>query len=52
LNKKASNDQHLLAVMQKAFDKGHTSHMDTEKMIDWIKQELQTGYRLEDNKAL
>lgn len=48
-----SNDQHVLSVIQKAYDKGQQGNMDTDKMIDWLKQELQTGYTIDNNqKAL
>lgn len=35
--------EHVLSVLQKAFDKGQQGDMDTTKMIQWLQQELQTG---------
>lgn len=48
-----SKEQYVLSVIQKAYDKGQQGDMDTDKMIDWLKQELQTGYALnQSRKAL
>jgi Ca2+-binding EF-hand superfamily protein len=38
--------------MQKAFDKGQQGNMDTNKMLSWLKQELQSEYTLQNEKAL
>lgn len=46
-----SKEQYVLSVIQKAYDKGQQGDMDTDKMIDWLKQELQTGYAIKQ-KAL
>ncbi|MCM2604314.1 hypothetical protein NDQ57_06315 [Rossellomorea marisflavi] len=35
--------EHVLSVLQKAFDKGQQGDMDTTKMIQWLEQELQSG---------
>ncbi|MEW4225593.1 hypothetical protein [Rossellomorea marisflavi] len=35
--------EHVLSVLQKAFDKGQQGDMDTSKMIQWLEQELQSG---------
>lgn len=35
--------EHVLSVLQKAFDKGQQGDMDTTKMIQWLQQELQSG---------
>lgn len=35
--------EHVLSVLQKAFDKGQQVDMDTTKMIQWLQQELQSG---------
>ncbi|MEW5568722.1 hypothetical protein [Rossellomorea marisflavi] len=35
--------EHVLSVLQKAFDKGQQGDMDTAKMIQWLEQELQSG---------
>ncbi|WP_179884900.1 hypothetical protein [Bacillus sp. AFS015802] len=40
------NNQHILNVIQKAFDKGQQGNMDTDTMIHWLKQELQSGYTI------
>ncbi|MCA1065422.1 hypothetical protein QTG56_06825 [Rossellomorea sp. AcN35-11] len=45
-----SKDQYVLSVIQKAYDKGQQGNMNTDKMIDWLKQELQTGYTLSQNR--
>jgi Ca2+-binding EF-hand superfamily protein len=37
-------ERHLLTLMQKAFDKANQSNIDTNQMINWLKQELQTQY--------
>ncbi|MGD6850046.1 hypothetical protein [Rossellomorea aquimaris] len=48
-----SKEQYVLSVIQKAYDMGQQGDMDTDKMIDWLKQELQTGYALnQSRKAL
>jgi hypothetical protein len=47
-----SKEQYVLSVIQKAYDKGQQGDMNTDKMIDWLKQELQTGYALNQRKAL
>ncbi|WP_406686087.1 hypothetical protein [Rossellomorea vietnamensis] len=48
-----NKEQYVLSVIQKAYDKGQQGDMDTGKMIDWLKQELQTGYTLNQRgKAL
>ena len=48
-----SKEQHVLSVIQKAYDKGQQGNMDADKMIDWLKQELQDGYALsQSGKAL
>ncbi|MGG4166092.1 hypothetical protein ABEW00_01195 [Rossellomorea vietnamensis] len=48
-----SKDQHVLSLIQKAYDKGQQGNMDTDKMIDWLKQELQNGFSLnQSEKAL
>jgi Ca2+-binding EF-hand superfamily protein len=52
LNKKVSKEQHVLSVMQKAFDKGHQGNMDANKMLNWLKQELQSEYTIQNEKAL
>ncbi|MCA1055151.1 hypothetical protein LCM10_09140 [Rossellomorea aquimaris] len=52
MNKKVSKEQHLLSVMQKAFDKGQQGNMDANKMLNWLKQELQTEYTFQSEKAL
>jgi hypothetical protein len=49
---KISKEQHVLSVMQKAFDKGQQGNMDADKMLNWLKQELQTEYTLQSTKAL
>jgi hypothetical protein len=35
--------EHVLSILQKAFDKGQQGDMDTMKMIQWLQQELQSG---------
>lgn len=52
LNQKVSKEQHVLTVMQKAFDKGQQGNMDADKMLDWLKQELLTEYTFQNTKAL
>ncbi|WP_156030203.1 hypothetical protein [Rossellomorea vietnamensis] len=53
LNRNSSTEQYVLSVIQKAYDKGQQGDMDTDKMISWLKQELQTGYALtQSRKAL
>jgi Ca2+-binding EF-hand superfamily protein len=52
LNKKVSKEQHVLSVMQKAFDKGQQGNMDANKMLTWLKQELQSEYTIHNEKAL
>ncbi|MFI8687652.1 hypothetical protein [Rossellomorea sp. NPDC077527] len=48
-----NNDQHILNVIQKAFDKGQQGNMDTNTMIHWLKQEIKSGYKIDTNqKAL
>jgi hypothetical protein len=48
-----NKEQYVLSVIQKAYDKGQQGDMDTDKMIDWLKEELQTGYGLnQSQKAL
>ena len=48
-----NNNQHILTLIQKAFDKGQQGNMDTDKMIHWLKQELQSEYTIDQNqKAL
>ncbi|BCB05892.1 hypothetical protein [Bacillus sp. KH172YL63] len=46
-------NHHILNVIQQAFDKGQQGNMDTNSMIHWLKQELQSGYSIDENqKAL
>ncbi|MBN8193740.1 hypothetical protein JI667_16440 [Bacillus sp. NTK074B] len=53
MKRNESNDQHILNVIQKAFDRGQQGNMDTNTMIHWLKQELQSGYTINTNqKAL
>lgn len=52
MNEKVSKEQHVLSVMQKAFDKGQQGNMDSSKMLQWLKQELQTEYVFQNEKAL
>ncbi|QTC40506.1 hypothetical protein I7V34_15175 [Bacillus sp. V3] len=52
MNNKVSKEQHVLSVMQKAFDKGQQGNMDANKMLNWLKQELQSEYTLQNEKAL
>jgi Ca2+-binding EF-hand superfamily protein len=53
LKEKVSKDQHILTVIQKAFDKGQQGDIDTNSMIHWLKQELQSGYKMNNSeKAL
>jgi Ca2+-binding EF-hand superfamily protein len=52
LNKKVSKEHHVLSVMQKAFDKGQQGNMDANKMLNWLKQELQAEYTFQNEKAL
>ncbi|WP_156509858.1 hypothetical protein [Rossellomorea aquimaris] len=53
MKRETSNEQHVLSVMQKAFDKGQQGNMDANKMLHWLKQELQTAYTFNNNeKAL
>ncbi|SCC24722.1 hypothetical protein GA0061094_3430 [[Bacillus] enclensis] len=52
MGKKLSKEQLVLSVMQQAFDEGKKDNMDAIKMLDWLKQELQTEYTLQNEKAL
>ncbi|WGG45473.1 hypothetical protein [Rossellomorea sp. DA94] len=53
MKRNVNGDQHILNVIQKAFDKGQQGNMDTNTMIHWLKQELQSGYTIDTNqKAL
>ncbi|MEG9296055.1 hypothetical protein V6B33_06320 [Mangrovibacillus sp. Mu-81] len=52
MKKNARKDQHVLSVMQKAFDKGQQGNMDANKMLSWLKQELQSEYTFQNEKAL
>ncbi|MCA1060890.1 hypothetical protein LCL96_18400 [Rossellomorea aquimaris] len=45
-----SKDRHVLSIIQKAYDKGQQDNMDTNKMIHWLKQELQTEYSVGQSK--
>jgi Ca2+-binding EF-hand superfamily protein len=53
LKGQVNDEQYVLSVLQKAFDKGQQGHMDTDTMIHWLKQELQLGYTTnQSEKAL
>jgi hypothetical protein len=42
--KKKTEEKQLLTLMEKAFTKANNANMDTNQMINWLKQELQTQY--------
>ncbi|WP_456273100.1 hypothetical protein [Bacillus sp. AK031] len=44
--------QQLLNLMQKAFDKAKHTNMDASKMVSWLQKELQTEYTFAKEKAL
>jgi hypothetical protein len=41
---KKAEEKQLLTLMEKAFTKANNANMDTNQMINWLKQELQTQY--------
>lgn len=46
------DQQQLLNLMQKAFDKATHGNMDASKMVTWLQKELQTEYTFVKQKAL
>ncbi|WP_409252213.1 hypothetical protein V1502_19285 [Bacillus sp. SCS-153A] len=46
------DQQQLLNLMQKAFDKAKHGNMDASQMVTWLQKELQTEYTFVKQKAL
>ncbi|MGM0843558.1 MAG: hypothetical protein ACQEUT_01175 [Bacillota bacterium] len=47
-----NEQQQLLSLMQKAFDKAKNRNMDASAMVHWLQQELQSEYTFVKEKAL
>jgi SPX domain protein involved in polyphosphate accumulation len=47
-----NEQQQLLTLMQKAFDKAKHGNMDASKMVTWLQKELQSEYTFVKEKAL
>ncbi|MGD6966630.1 hypothetical protein ACQCVP_09385 [Rossellomorea vietnamensis] len=47
-----NEQQQLLTLMQKAFDKAKHGNMDASKMVTWLQKELQNEYTFVKEKAL
>jgi SPX domain protein involved in polyphosphate accumulation len=47
-----NEQQQLLNLMKKAFDKAAHGNMDASKMVTWLQKELQSEYTFAKQKAL
>ncbi|MGF2618176.1 hypothetical protein ACQUWN_21570 [Rossellomorea aquimaris] len=47
-----NEQQQLLNLMQKAFDKAKNGNMDASKMVNWLQKELKSEYTFVKEKAL